>query len=109
MAFVTLFCLLFVSKMRNCASLFPTMTMLFEMILMQFDASELIATSAFLGPFCFSLFIFIIVFVCMSMFLTILNDNFRQARNNTKDEEEIFVFMWNRFQRWTLKWINFWM
>ena len=101
MAFIALFYLLFASTMWHCSSVFQTAEMLFEMILMKFDATELIDASAFLGPFSFTLFIFIVVFVCMSMFLTIINDSFRHARENGNDHGEIFSFMWDRFQRWT--------
>ena len=100
-AFISLFYLLFTSKIRHCASFFQTAEMLFEMVLMKFDASELIEASAFLGPFAFSLFVFIIVFVCMSMFLTILNDSFRHARDTKCNDENIFGFMWDRFLRGT--------
>jgi len=84
MAFLTLFYLLFVSKLSNCASLLHTAEMLFEMTLMNFNAYELSGASAFLGPFCFSLFILLVVFVCMSMFSTIIYDSFRIVRDNSK-------------------------
>ncbi len=100
MAFITLFYLLFISNISSCANLLKTARMLFEMILMKFDTSELIQASPFIGPFCFSLFIFLVVFVCMSMFITIINDNFRRARENLYDDLEIFSFMLNKFQRW---------
>ncbi len=101
MAFICLFYLLFISQISTCASFSQTAEMLFEMTLMKFDTSELIEASAFLGPFCFSLFIFLVVFVCMSMFLSIINESFRRARENVNDNQEIFSFMWNKFQRWT--------
>ena len=101
-AFISLFHLLFVSKISHCASLFQTAEMLFEMVLMKFDASELINASAFLGPFAFTLFIVLVVFVCMSMFLTILSDSFRHARDtNSGDDEGRIGFMYDRFLRWT--------
>ncbi len=39
-----------------------------------------IAVSPFLGPFCFSVFIILVVFVCMSMFLSIINHSFRRVQ-----------------------------
>ncbi|CAF4057156.1 unnamed protein product [Adineta steineri] len=39
--------------------------MLFETILMKFDAHELVEAGGFLGPFSFSLFIIFIVFICI--------------------------------------------
>ena len=75
--------------------------MLFEMILMKFNTKELTATAPLLGPFVFSLFMFFVVFICMSMFLSIITNSARLARENaTKNNEEIFSLMWNRFQRW---------
>ncbi|CAF1071686.1 unnamed protein product [Adineta steineri] len=103
-AFITLFYLLFVSKISTCSTLLHTAQMLFEMTLMKFDAHEFTDAAAFLGPFCFSLFIIIVVFICMSMFLTIINDNFRTIRNNKKlnqdENQQIFSFMFYKFQNW---------
>jgi hypothetical protein len=105
MAFLTLFYLLFVSHILSCSSLLQTAQMLFEMTSMKFNINDLMEASAFLGPFCFSLFIFIVVFICMSMFLSIINDSFRHARENAKvksnQEEDILSFMFYKFQRWT--------
>lgn len=103
-AFLTLFYLLFVSKLSNCSSLLQTAEMLFEMILMKFDAHKLSDASAFLGPLSFSLFIFFAVFICMSMFITIINDSFRAAREDAKaksnTDQHILSFMLHKFQRW---------
>ncbi|CAF0987647.1 unnamed protein product [Adineta steineri] len=100
MSFICLFYLLFVSQLDECSSLLKTSQMLFEMSLMKFDAHELSGAAPFLGPFCFSLYIILVVFVCMSMFITIINDSFRRARENVNDKQEIFSYMLNKFQRW---------
>ncbi|CAF3781590.1 unnamed protein product [Rotaria sp. Silwood1] len=104
MAFLTLVYLLFTSKLSNCSSLLQTAEMLFEMTLTKFDAHELHEAAAFLGPFCFSLFIFIVVFVCMIMLLTIINDSFRFVRENAKvksnEDQHILSFMFSKFQQW---------
>ncbi len=102
MAFVILFYLLFVSKLSSCSSLLETAEMLSEMILMQFDAYELSGADAFLGPFCLSLFIFIVVFIFMSVFLTIINESFRYVRKHTesKNDQHILSFMLYKFQHW---------
>ncbi len=41
----------------------------------------------------------------MSMFLSIINDNFGRVRENVnqKDDQEIYSFMLDRFLRWTSK------
>jgi hypothetical protein len=75
--------------------------MLFGMTLLKYNISELIEASTFLGPFCFSLFIFVVVFICMSMCITIIVQSFRYVRENVNDDEEIFSLMFNKFQRWT--------
>ncbi|UJR11128.1 hypothetical protein I4U23_015309 [Adineta vaga] len=101
MSFLCLFYLLFSSKLIECSSLLHTAQMLFEMTLMKFDAHELSGAAAFLGPFSFSLFIFVVVFVCMSMFLSIINGAFARARENVDDrKKELFSFMLETFQQW---------
>ncbi|CAF4142543.1 unnamed protein product [Adineta steineri] len=106
-AFLCLFYLLFVSKLSSCSSLLQTAQMLFEMTLMKFDASAISGADAFLGPFCFALFMFLVVFICLSMFLSIINDSFRQAKKNQKDDQIILSFMLKKFLKWTgLKRLN---
>ncbi|CAF0834299.1 unnamed protein product [Rotaria sordida] len=78
-----------------------TAQMLFEMTLMKFDTYSLIEANAFLGPFCFVLFILLIVFICLNMFISIINDNFRRARENSCVDKEILSFMLTKFLRWT--------
>ncbi len=102
MSFLSLFYLLFVSKLSDCSTLLGTAEMLFEMTAMKFDVHDLTEAAAFLGPFCFSLFIVLVVFICMSMFVSIIMDSFRRARQDVKNNnEEIISFMIKRFQRWT--------
>lgn len=102
MAFICLFYLLFVSRMWSCSNLLSTAQMLFEVTLMKFDTKELLDADAVLGPVCFTIFIFIVVFICLSMFLTIINENFRRAHAERKDEEMIGLMM-KKFGRWTGK------
>ena len=86
MAFLMLFYLLFGSTLASCASLLQTAQTLFEMVLLKFDARELIDASALLGPLCFSLFIFMVVFICVSMFVSIVSDHFRVVRETNKKD-----------------------
>ncbi len=72
----------------------------FAMMLMNFDAHELTDVAAFLSPFCFNLFILFVVFVCMSMFLSIISQSFRQARENISNDQKIYSFMFERVFRW---------
>ncbi|CAF1423607.1 unnamed protein product, partial [Adineta ricciae] len=101
MSFVCLFYLLFIAKLPECSSLLGTAQMLFEMTLMKFDAYQLSGAAAFLGPFCFSLFVIFVVFICLSMFLSIIGDNFRRVRANLNGKTNgMFDFMFETFQRW---------
>ena len=104
-AFLCLFYFLFNAHLQSCSSVFQTARMLFEMTLMKFDAHQLIDAAAFLGPFSFTLFILIVVFVCMSMFLSIINQSFRRARDDDdrRYDKKIYSFMIDRFLRWTGK------
>ncbi|UJR06735.1 hypothetical protein I4U23_011024 [Adineta vaga] len=101
LSFNFLFYFLFVSKLEACATFLQTTQMLFEMILMQFDGDGLVNAAAFLAPFCFSLFIFVVVFTCLSMFLTIVNQSFAKAKQNGDNVEHIYSFIFNRFLQWT--------
>ena len=78
--------------------------MLFEMMLMKFDFQELKDAAALLGPVCFVLFILVVVFVCMSMFITIIGDNFRTVRGNMRvtvnEDEQVLKFAVRKIQRW---------
>ncbi|CAF1598644.1 unnamed protein product [Adineta ricciae] len=102
MSFLCLFYLLFISKLSECSSLLGTAQMLFEMMLMKFDAHQLSDAAAFLGPFSFSLFIIFVVFICMSMFFSIIGDNFRLARENIKDtNRHLYSYALQTFIQWT--------
>ncbi|CAF0940715.1 unnamed protein product [Adineta steineri] len=100
-SYLSLFYLLFVSKLSSCSSLLRTGQMLFEMTLMKFNASKIIEADAFLGPFCFTLFIFVVVFVCLSMFVSIINDSFRHTKGYENEDQIILSFMLEKFLRWT--------
>ena len=77
------------------------------MILLKFDGKELATAEPILGPICFSLFILLVVFVCMNMFVSIINDNFRLTRENRNDDQDIFSFMFKKIFYFTgLKRLN---
>ncbi|CAF1399020.1 unnamed protein product [Adineta ricciae] len=75
--------------------------MLFEMILMKFDSNELSRAGTFLGPFSLTLFILLVVFICLSIFLSIINDNFRLAREKVIEDPEVFSHIIRKFLQWT--------
>ncbi|CAF1369336.1 unnamed protein product [Adineta ricciae] len=86
--------------MYECSNLISTAQMLFEMTLMKFDAHELIEADANLGPICFAIFIILVVFVCLSMFISIINDNFHQAKEKNIENQVMWSLMMKRFLRW---------
>lgn len=103
LAFVCLFYLLFSSQIRSYATFITTAQMLFEMSLSKFDVKELFEIDSLLVPFCFSLFMILIVFLCMGMFVSIMNNSFRSVRKkqNKNQPAEVYSYMFNKFLRWT--------
>ncbi|CAF4062698.1 unnamed protein product, partial [Adineta steineri] len=101
MAFLSLFYLLFTSSIESCSSLLSTAQMLFEITLMSFDATDFTEADPFLGPFCFSIFIIIVVFICLSMFISILNDGFHHVEETPIEDQQILSYMLKKFLNWT--------
>jgi hypothetical protein len=103
-SFLCLFYLLFISKLLTCSTLLETTEMLFQMASIKYNIHPLINASSFLGPFCFTLFIFSVVFICLRMFITIIIDSFHFVRDHVKqhqnEDEQIFTFMLQKIQRW---------
>jgi hypothetical protein len=42
----------------------------------------------------------VVAFICLGVFLSIINDSFRRARENLNDNQDIISFMLRKFQRW---------
>ena len=107
MAFMALFYLQFVSQVWECATLLHTAQMLFEMLLLKFDTTEFVRAQPLLGPIYFALFILFIVFVCINMFVSIINDNFRVVRDDVHkvddDDQDLFITTLTKLQRWWCK------
>ena len=100
-AFICLFYLLFSPQIESCSSFLQTTKMLFEMSLSKFDAKQLFHADPFLGPLCFSLFMILVVFICLGMFISIISDSFESARKTKDIGSEIYSYIFNRFLRWT--------
>ncbi|CAF3583489.1 unnamed protein product, partial [Adineta steineri] len=64
-------------------------------------ATDFTGADPFLGPFCFSIFIIIVVFICLSMFISILNDGFHHAEQNSIEDQQILSYMLKKFLNWT--------
>jgi uncharacterized membrane protein len=103
-AFVTLFYLLFISDLSSCSSIWRTAQLLFEMVLMKFETDELVKAQPTLAPLVLALFILLVVFVSMSMFISIISENFRFVRDHQEQhsdpDEKIFSFIIQKFQYW---------
>ncbi|CAF1584999.1 unnamed protein product [Adineta ricciae] len=67
----------------------------------KFDSNELSRAGTFLGPSNLTLFTLVVVFICLSMFLSIINDNFRVAREKVTEDSEVLSYSVNKFLRWT--------
>ncbi|CAF1298678.1 unnamed protein product [Adineta steineri] len=74
--------------------------MLFEITLMNFDASDFTGADPFLGSFSCSLFIIIVIFVCLNMFLSIINDGFHHVEQNPIENQQILSYMLQKFLNW---------
>lgn len=88
--YLSLFYLLFQSKLWECSDPLKTAQMLFEMMLLKFDVSDLYAADYFLGPFCFTLFIIFVVFICMNMVC------------RKKERKCYFILFFSLFQLYTM-------
>lgn len=103
-AFLVLFYLQFSSLVWSCSSLLHTAQMLFEMLILKFNTSDLTVAAPFLGPLYFTFFIIFVVFVCINMFVSIVNDNFRLVRADVhkvdEDNQDVFIHLFKKVQGW---------
>jgi hypothetical protein len=96
-AFLMLFYLLFASSLSTCTSLLHTAATLFEMTLWKINAQELLHVNGWLGPLASVLFVLVVMFVCMSMFVSIIADAFRSTRQQQNNElDGVFRLIWQR-------------
>ncbi|UJR10866.1 hypothetical protein I4U23_015053 [Adineta vaga] len=101
-AFISLFYLLFHSKISSCSDVFHTSEMLFEILLLKFDSQDLYQAESILGPLIFSLFIYFAVFICCTMMISIINSGFRHIRSidraKSNDNEDILLFLFKQIK-----------
>ncbi|CAF1126381.1 unnamed protein product [Adineta ricciae] len=93
-SFMSLFYLLFHSKIWTCSELYRTNEIL---LLLKFDSEDLYQANVVLGPLVFALFIYFAVFICGTMMIAIINNGFRQIRSVDQtmatSDENLFVFL----------------
>ena len=110
-AFIGLFHMLFVSKIQSCSSLLLTAEMLFEMLIMKFDAGELLDAHLILGPLTFSLFMFFVVFICFTVFVAIITAASRTARKTllvVDEDRDVMPSLVLKVKRWTRESLSRW-
>jgi len=104
MAYLALFYLQFASYVWECSSLLQTAQMICQMIKLKFDTTTIVDAAPLLGPLYFASFIIFVVFVCINMFVSIINDNFRRVRADVyrihSDQMDAFIKFFNKIRRW---------
>ncbi|CAF0909050.1 unnamed protein product [Didymodactylos carnosus] len=105
-AFLCLFFLLFSTALFECSSTLRTAQMLFEMMLLKFDVSDLVNVHPTIGPLVFSLYIVFVVFIIINMFISIINDKFKVVKHDPIyqiADNDIIKYMVKKFRLWTGK------
>lgn len=101
--FVILFNQVFNLKNSSSPSFIQTSSILFQMLLMNFNINDFYQDNEVLGPIYFSLFILFVVLISMNMFISIIIDHFRIVRNNIQLKQnhdyQIYHFMKKKFLR----------
>ncbi|XP_071797014.1 polycystin-1-like protein 2 isoform X2 [Asterias amurensis] len=95
---------LFHLYLRDFSTFVGTVETLFSTILGKFDFQDMISVNRILSPVFFFTYVVIIVFVMLSMFLSIINETFGKVRRDNKaleNELEIVEFMMERFKKWS--------
>ena len=103
-AYLSLFHLLFAAKLSSCSNLLNTSRLLVETMLMLASLRDFYEADPWMGPLALALFIFLVVFVCTGMLLTIIGDSFRIVRDQAKAaNDEMLAFMMQKFRHWLRK------
>jgi hypothetical protein len=77
------------------------------MLLMKFNAGDLLDAHPLLGPLIFFLFMIFVVFIGVTMFVAIINMGYHVAYENLDvrgEDEEVIPALMSKFMRWTGKW-----
>jgi hypothetical protein len=88
LAFGTSFNLGFGSELDAYMNLPVSVLTLFKAMLGDFDLDALVEVNYALGPFLFVLFIFLVFFVILSMFLSIVDESYDVVRTALEEQEE---------------------
>lgn len=106
-AFIALFYLLFSTEVESCATLLSTTYTLFDMFLLKFDTADFKSADPLLGPLVFASFIFILVFIGCTMFISLILDGLHLAlkeSNATENhDEELLTLFFEKVKRWIRK------
>ena len=89
--------------MVSCSLLLNTARMLFEIILLKFADHEFENADAFVDPLSLILFLFLVVFILMIMFTSIINNAFRSIRKELQhtlnEDEQILSLLLHKIKR----------
>ena len=106
-ALIALFFLLFNSQIASCADLLLTTAMVFEMLLLKFHTKNIRAADALLGPLTFAVFMFFLVFIGCTMFISLIRDGHRVATQEklsaTDHDGELLSLSLRKAKRWFSK------
>ncbi|XP_063961569.1 polycystin family receptor for egg jelly-like [Lytechinus pictus] len=102
MAFSTMAFNMYSPYLLGFSTFGSTIVTLFSTMLGKFKFAEMVQTSRHLGPLFFFCYVIIIIFICLNMFLSIINEAFarvRQENSKMDNELEIVDFMMGRFKK----------
>ncbi|XP_071504856.1 polycystin-2-like protein 1 [Diadema antillarum] len=103
MAFSTMAFAMYNAYLVSFSSFGATIETLFSTLLGKFKFHEMLQASRYLGPVFFFCYVVVIMFICLNMFLSIINEAFTQVRlENARAENELEIvdFMMDRFKKW---------
>ncbi|XP_074649181.1 polycystin-1-like [Tubulanus polymorphus] len=103
-AFVQLFYLLFSRQLSSYYSFVTSAETSIEIMLGKFNFNSMMKAEPVLAPLFFFFYVLTIMFIMISMFLTILNDTFTRVKNDLSlqaNDHEMVAFMMTRLRMWT--------
>ena len=86
-AFVELFHLFYQRKIYEFSTVLRSMVTAFEIMLGKFKLDSLLTADSLFGPIFYCFYNIFIVFILLTMFISIINESFKIVRINTKNKE----------------------
>ena len=101
MSFVQLFHLFFEKILYHFSTLTRSMATCFDIMLGKFQVDSLLRTDPLFGPIFYFIYNVFIVFILLTMFISIINDSFIRVRENTRNqgnESKLLTYLSDRFK-----------